>query len=199
MTTQLARMQEMRNSRAGKLFLTDDGGRFLEGYSQPEAERIGLLVAFHADAFRWPEARALIDLAQRQFESLDALSIAEQIAITAQPTETRLTESAEQCGRTVAIHLEWRRWTWAVAVIDYHERQRLRERAPGPALARPLADIGISVRVVNYLEEAGCLTVRDVLERTAAELLAIPNFGRGYLAEVYAAVARLGYVKKKAS
>lgn len=42
---------------------------------------------------------------------------------------------------------------------------------------KSLADTGLSVRVVNCLENAGILTVGDLGTQTAADLLSITNFG----------------------
>ena len=44
-------------------------------------------------------------------------------------------------------------------------------------LEASLADTGLSVRVVNCLEEAGILTVEDLTHQTTESLLGITNFG----------------------
>ena len=50
------------------------------------------------------------------------------------------------------------------------------------------AEIGLSVRTTNCLEERGIFTVQDLLNSTPAELLSISNFGEKTLEEVYKAL-----------
>ena len=47
------------------------------------------------------------------------------------------------------------------------------------------AEIGLSVRTTNCLEERGIFTVNDLLHCTREDLLAISNFGEKTLEEVY--------------
>ncbi len=53
-----------------------------------------------------------------------------------------------------------------------------------------IAEMGLSVRTTNCLEETGILTVRDLLNATPRRLLSISNFGEKTLEEVYAALGR---------
>ncbi|MCA9177768.1 MAG: hypothetical protein KDB14_25050 [Planctomycetales bacterium] len=55
------------------------------------------------------------------------------------------------------------------------------------------AEIGLTVRTTNCLEERGIFTVRDLLNSTPEELLSISNFGEKTLEEVYAALAKFGF------
>ena len=55
------------------------------------------------------------------------------------------------------------------------------------------AEIGLTVRTTNILEEDGIFTVRELLSRTQAELFALANFGERTLEEVYAALERFGF------
>ncbi len=50
------------------------------------------------------------------------------------------------------------------------------------------AEIGLTVRTTNCLEEHGVLTVRDLLGQSPADLLSIQNFGEKTLEEVYDAL-----------
>ena len=50
------------------------------------------------------------------------------------------------------------------------------------------AEIGLSVRTTNCLEEKGIFTVQDLLNCTREDLLAISNFGEKTLEEVYKAL-----------
>lgn len=68
------------------------------------------------------------------------------------------------------------------------EARRRRER-----LDLSIAEMGLSVRTTNCLEETGILTVRDLLNATPKRLLSISNFGEKTLDEVYAALAKLGF------
>jgi DNA-directed RNA polymerase subunit alpha len=50
------------------------------------------------------------------------------------------------------------------------------------------AEIGLSVRTTNCLEERGIFTVRDLLNCSRDDLLSISNFGEKTLEEVYKAL-----------
>jgi DNA-directed RNA polymerase subunit alpha len=56
-----------------------------------------------------------------------------------------------------------------------------------------IAEMGLSVRTTNCLEETGILTVRDLLNATPRRLLAISNFGEKTLDEVYQALEVMGF------
>jgi DNA-directed RNA polymerase subunit alpha len=55
------------------------------------------------------------------------------------------------------------------------------------------AEIGLSVRTTNCLEERGIFTVSDLLQSTREDLLAISNFGEKTLEEVYKALEGIGF------
>jgi DNA-directed RNA polymerase subunit alpha len=58
------------------------------------------------------------------------------------------------------------------------------------------AEIGLSVRTTNCLEERGIFTVNDLLHCTREDLLAISNFGEKTLEEVYKALEGIGFYRK---
>lgn len=58
------------------------------------------------------------------------------------------------------------------------------------------AEIGLSVRTTNCLEERGIFTVNDLLNCTRDDLLAISNFGEKTLEEVYKALEGVGFYRK---
>ena len=58
------------------------------------------------------------------------------------------------------------------------------------------AEIGLSVRTTNCLEERGIFTVSDLLNCTPEDLLAISNFGEKTLEEVYKALEGIGFYRK---
>lgn len=58
------------------------------------------------------------------------------------------------------------------------------------------AEIGLSVRTTNCLEEKGIFTVRDLLNCTPDDLLSISNFGEKTLEEVYKALEGIGFRRK---
>jgi len=62
-----------------------------------------------------------------------------------------------------------------------------------------VAEIGLSLRTVNYLQQRGIQTVNELLHCTPAELLRIPNFGAKTLEQVYRCLARLGFIRRSAS
>jgi DNA-directed RNA polymerase subunit alpha len=57
------------------------------------------------------------------------------------------------------------------------------------------AEIGLSVRTTNCLEEKGIFTVHDLLNCTRADLLSISNFGEKTLEEVYRALEKIGFYR----
>lgn len=71
------------------------------------------------------------------------------------------------------------------------EEARLRQER----LELSIAEMGLSVRTTNCLEETGILTVRDLLNATPKRLLAISNFGEKTLGEVYTALEELGFYR----
>jgi len=58
------------------------------------------------------------------------------------------------------------------------------------------AEIGLSVRTTNCLEDRGIFTVRDLLNCTRDDLLAISNFGEKTLEEVYKALEGIGFYRR---
>jgi DNA-directed RNA polymerase subunit alpha len=58
------------------------------------------------------------------------------------------------------------------------------------------AEIGLSVRTTNCLEEKGIFTVEDLLNCTPDDLLSISNFGEKTLEEVYKALEGIGFWRK---
>lgn len=59
------------------------------------------------------------------------------------------------------------------------------------------AEIGLSVRTTNCLEEKGIFTVDDLLHRSRDDLLSISNFGEKTLEEVYKALEKIGFYRKQ--
>jgi DNA-directed RNA polymerase subunit alpha len=58
------------------------------------------------------------------------------------------------------------------------------------------AEIGLSVRTTNCLEERGIFTVADLLNCTREDLLGISNFGEKTLEEVYKALEGIDFYRK---
>jgi DNA-directed RNA polymerase subunit alpha len=78
-----------------------------------------------------------------------------------------------------------------VPISKADERMRLqRER-----LDMSIAEMKLSVRTTNCLEETGIFTVRDLLQATPKRLLSITNFGEKTLEEVYLALEDLGFYR----
>ena len=59
------------------------------------------------------------------------------------------------------------------------------------------AEIGLSVRTTNCLEERGIFTVRELLNSTREDLLGISNFGEKTLEEVYLALEGIGFRRRR--
>ena len=58
------------------------------------------------------------------------------------------------------------------------------------------AEIGLSVRTTNCLEERGIFTVNDLLNCSPDDLLDISNFGEKTLEEVYSALETIGFYRR---
>ena len=58
------------------------------------------------------------------------------------------------------------------------------------------AEIGLSVRTTNCLEERGIFTVNDLLHCTREDLLSISNFGEKTLEEVYKSLEGVGFYRR---
>jgi len=58
------------------------------------------------------------------------------------------------------------------------------------------AEIGLTVRTTNCLEERGIFTVGDLLNCSPDDLLSISNFGEKTLGEVYSALESIGFYRK---
>lgn len=71
----------------------------------------------------------------------------------------------------------------------------LQEKKLEKKLDMSTAEIGLSVRTTNCLDEQGISTVGDILRHTREELLAIPNFGGKTLEEVYKVLEKLGFTR----
>ncbi len=57
------------------------------------------------------------------------------------------------------------------------------------------AEIGLSVRTTNCLEDKGIFTVKDLLNSTREDLLSISNFGEKTLEEVYKSLESVGFFR----
>ncbi len=68
-------------------------------------------------------------------------------------------------------------------------------RSQQERLEMSTAEIGLSVRTTNCLEERGIFTVEDLLNCTREDLLSISNFGEKTLDEVYAALESVGFYR----
>ena len=66
----------------------------------------------------------------------------------------------------------------------------------GARLEMSTAEIGLSVRTTNCLEERGIFTVDDLLHCTREDLLSISNFGEKTLEEVYQALESVGFYRR---
>lgn len=69
-------------------------------------------------------------------------------------------------------------------------------RTQAERLEMSTAEIGLSVRTTNCLEERGIFTVRDLLNCTRKDLLEISNFGEKTLEEVYSALETVGFYRQ---
>jgi len=75
-------------------------------------------------------------------------------------------------------------------------RQEENARLMAERLEMSTAEIGLSVRTTNCLEERGIFTVRDLLNSTPDQLLSIANFGEKTLEEVYKALEKFSFYRR---
>ncbi|MDR1485913.1 MAG: hypothetical protein LBT09_13970 [Planctomycetaceae bacterium] len=73
---------------------------------------------------------------------------------------------------------------------SYAENQKLAKK-----LEMSMAEIDLSVRTTNCLDDHGICTVGDLLACSRAELLRIANFGEKTLEEVYHALEKIGFYR----
>jgi DNA-directed RNA polymerase subunit alpha len=78
-----------------------------------------------------------------------------------------------------------------LSVADQRARE-MQER-----LEMSTAEIGLSVRTTNCLEEKGIFTVQDLLNSSREDLLSISNFGEKTLEEVYKALEGIGFYRRE--
>ena len=76
-----------------------------------------------------------------------------------------------------------------IPLSEAEERQRDLELK----LELSTAQIGLTVRTTNCLEEKGIFTVRHLLNTPPNELLGITNFGEKTLDEVFQALEKIGF------
>jgi DNA-directed RNA polymerase subunit alpha len=74
-----------------------------------------------------------------------------------------------------------------LSTVDTEEKDLRRK------LEMSTAEIGLTVRTTNCLEERGIFTVEDLLHCTPQDLLSISNFGEKTLEEVYKALEGIGF------
>ena len=75
--------------------------------------------------------------------------------------------------------------------VAEEEARNLNER-----LELSTAEIGLTVRTTNCLEERGIFTVQDLLNTSREDLLSISNFGEKTLEEVYKALEKIGFYRR---
>ena len=68
-------------------------------------------------------------------------------------------------------------------------------RSQKDRLEMSTAEIGLTVRTTNCLEERGIFTVRDLLNCSRDDLLEISNFGEKTLEEVYLSLESVGFYR----
>jgi len=81
--------------------------------------------------------------------------------------------------------------TTRIPLSQEEEQSRLQQSR----LDMSTAEIGLTVRTTNCLEEKGIFTVRDLLNCTREDLLSISNFGEKTLEEVYKALENFGFYR----
>jgi len=76
--------------------------------------------------------------------------------------------------------------------VEETEEETPEEKERRAILDKPVAELELSVRAANCLENAGIRTIRDLVQRTEKQMLEERNFGRKSLAEVRAILQSYG-------
>jgi DNA-directed RNA polymerase subunit alpha len=100
---------------------------------------------------------------------------------------------ADQAAETDSFHVRPGREIAVTRIPLNHvagQAKDLQER-----LEMSTAEIGLTVRTTNCLEEKGIFTVNDLLHSTREDLLSISNFGEKTLEEVYIALEHIGFYR----
>ncbi len=79
----------------------------------------------------------------------------------------------------------------AVASIEAHA-QRMSTGDRSDVLNKPILELNLSIRARRTVETLGCLTLGDMTEHSAEELLGMPNFGQTSLQELRSKLAEYG-------
>jgi DNA-directed RNA polymerase subunit alpha len=74
-------------------------------------------------------------------------------------------------------------------------RSYIEQRELEKKLELSTAELGLSVRTTNCLDEQGICTIGDLLACRREDLLRISNFGEKTLEDVYKALERLGFYR----
>ncbi len=98
-----------------------------------------------------------------------------------------LTQAAEIIRSQLDIFTEFDE-TYVEPEIEYDEAKELRNRY----LAKPVADLELSVRAGNCLETANIKTIRELVMKTEKEMLEYKNFGKTSLNEIKDQLANMG-------
>ena len=69
-------------------------------------------------------------------------------------------------------------------LLDHAQLQRLE---------MPLAELELSARLLNALEENGMIYVGDALQKTPLEIACIPHIGESWILELFDGLARIGF------
>ena len=100
-------------------------------------------------------------------------------------------ERISRCLRTVELALGRSNLEEAMAAVERAFAPLEDER--DVTAETPLADLGINVRTVNGLEEAGLLTVGDLVKCTREDLQSLPNFGLRTVTVIESVLQRHGF------
>lgn len=80
------------------------------------------------------------------------------------------------------------------AAIEHYAGEVTRlSTPPDDVKTLPLAESGLSVKTVNFLEAEGIETVGDLLMQRREDLKKLPRIGRATLEEIFLCLQRLGF------
>lgn len=89
--------------------------------------------------------------------------------------------------KKVSLYLKNLKMLWELGVAPTIE-----EMPVNPALLTEVDDLSLSIRTASCLQNAGIVYVDDLVQKTEAELLRLPNFGRKPLNEIKEVLTQMG-------
>ena len=92
----------------------------------------------------------------------------------------------------VSFRTSWRSSSTSTSRRRKFSRKSVTELAFNPALLKKVDELELSVRSANCLKNDNIVYIGDLIQKTEAEMLRTPNFGRKSLNEIKEVLASMG-------